>query len=166
MKPIADFLSELFAQRSKPVVIERGQQVVFVKLCRGCERSYFARTVVCSSASAAFASAASSSTTSDVHKDPAANVTEKYRLPAGYSSPVAPVSNCAAAAVNSSAPEIRGIPANSEGQLLTRLRYIAVQDQLCEQGLEAVCVYGCDRLTRDIDMQVAEQIDPHNCRFC
>lgn len=41
-----------------------------------------------------------------------------------------------------------------------------MQDQICEQRLEAVRVDGCDQLPSDVGTQVAEQTDPHKCRFC
>jgi hypothetical protein len=44
------------------------------------------------------------------------------------------------------------------------LRRIAMKDEICNQGMEAIRVDGRDRMTREGDPQVAEQVDPH--RFC
>src|SRR5450755_493978 len=40
-----------------------------------------------------------------------------------------------------------------------------MQDQICDQGLEAVCVDGCDGVSRETDTQVAEQGNPHKSLF-
>src|ERR1039457_3192427 len=38
-----------------------------------------------------------------------------------------------------------------------------MQDQICDQGMEAVRVDGCDRASRETDPQVAEQAYSHGC---
>jgi hypothetical protein len=51
-----------------------------------------------------------------------------------------------------------------KSQPFARLRRIAMKDEICDQGMEAVRVDSRDRAIREGDPQVAEQVYPH--RFC
>jgi hypothetical protein len=39
-----------------------------------------------------------------------------------------------------------------------------MKDEICNQRMEAACVDSRDRMTRERDPQVSEQVDPHH--FC
>ena len=154
----------VFAQRREPVVVERRQEVVFIELRRGCEELVSPARDLSRSRGRGLGNRRLE--IDDVDRT-GGILPPLNREMIGHQQ-VAFGRQCSLQIVEK-LPQIRprlrfarGRPQH-ERQSLPRLRRIAMQDQICDQGMEAVRVDSRDRTSREADPQVAEQADPHGC---